>query len=323
MDILRKYFYGQLSSQDECRVQEWLAEHGEDPQVIEALENIMSELENSDDSGVAESLASVKNRLGLRTRKAGRILMTVARWTANAAVIVLLPLLGAFIYRLWDPETEWNELKVPYGQTAELSLPDGSHLFLNAGSRITYPTRFDGSERRVFVEGEVFAEVVKNPEQPFTICSGDVNVKVFGTTFNFKSYGNTECVELLLLDGSVRMDVSSANCSKQITLAPGQMVQYDRTSGEVDLKYFSPLRYRGFHENRALHFYNLTLSDIATDLERYFGTKVVLMDEAIADKRYFALFTNNETLEQILMGINVDGNMKFYKKDGVIYITKK
>ena len=119
------------------------------------------------------------------------------------------------------------------------------------------------------------------------------------------------------------MDVSSANCSKQITLAPGQMVQYDRTSGEVDLKYFSPLRYRGFHENRALHFYNLTLSDIATDLERYFGTKVVLMDEAIADKRYFALFTNNETLEQILMGINVDGSMKFYKKDGVIYITKK
>ncbi|MEE0234598.1 MAG: FecR domain-containing protein [Bacteroidales bacterium] len=321
MDFLRKYFYSQLTPQEEAQVQNWLIEHSDDRQVQDALLIIMSEMQEDDKVKSSKAYQDVCNRLGLKPRKPFR---KIGRWTIMIATCLILPVLGAFISgKLFAPEqAEWLELKVPYGQTEELILADGTHLHLNAGSRITYPTIFSGPERRIFIEGEVFAEVAQNPEKPFYIASGDVNVKVLGTTFNLKAYGNTDCVELLLLEGKVQMDIIAQNRTKQLMVHNGEMLQYDRKSGEIDLKDFNPLRYKGFHENGSIHFFNLSLNDITSDLERLFGSKIVLLDESLSDTRYFAWFTNNENLDQILESINVDGRMKFDRRDGVIYISK-
>ena len=89
------------------------------------------------------------------------------------------------------------------------SLPDGTQLHLNSGSCITYPSVFTGKERRIFVEGEIFADVAKNPRKPFIIQSGEVGIRVLGTRFNFKSYANTDCSEVLLVEGSVRFDINA------------------------------------------------------------------------------------------------------------------
>lgn len=326
MDFLKRYFLGQLSPQEEVRVQDWLVEHSEDPQVQEALEAIMEEMETGDMEVSSAAYEKVSARLGLeRKSRFENTIRTVGRWAMGFAVCAMLSLLGAFVYdRLSVPEqADWLEVKVPYGQTDELVLADGTRLHLNAGTRVTYPSVFLGSERKVFIEGEVFAQVAKNPEHPFIIASGDVDVKVLGTTFNFKAYDNTECVELILLEGAVQVDIDANTRTKHIQLHPGEMVQYDRKSGEIEMKDFQPHLYKGFHDDGSIHFFNLRLSDIASDLERLFGVKVVLLDEKLADTRYFAWFSNNETLDQILDGINVDGRMKFRKKDNVIYISKK
>lgn len=325
MDILRKYFYGQLMPHEELQVQEWLAKHGEEPQVRAQLDAIMKEVESEDVALSSEAFADVCRKLGLRVNRShGLNLKNIARWAMSIAACMILPFLGAVAYKYLVPEEEaqWLEMKVPHGQKSELILADGTCLHLNAGSRITYPSEFIGKERRIFVDGEVFAEVAKDPEKPFIIASGDVDVKVLGTTFNFKSYDNTECVELLLLEGKVQMNIDAQNRTKQLMVHQGEMVQYDRKNGEIDLKNFNPLRYKGFHDNGSIHFFNLRLSDITSDLERLFGSKIVLLDESLADTRYFAWFTNNEDLDQILQGINVDGKMKFTRRDGVIYISK-
>lgn len=326
MDFLKKYFAGELTSQEEAQVQAWLVEHSEDPLVQEALQAIMSDMETEDKTVSSPAYVKVSRRLGLeRKSRFEKTVRIIGRWVMGVAACVMLPLLGAFAYSMLSvPEqAEWVELKVPYGQTDELMLADGTCLHLNAGTRVTYPSSFLGNERRIFIEGEVFAEVAKNPEQPFIISSGDVDVKVLGTTFNFKAYDNTECVELILLDGAVQVDIDANTRTKQIQLHPGEMIQYDRKSGEIEMKDFQPHLYKGFHDDGSIHFFNLRLSDIASDLERLFGVKVVLLDEKLADTRYFAWFSNNETLDQILDGINVDGRMKFRKKDNVIYISKK
>lgn len=325
MDILRKYFYGQLMPQEELQVQKWLAEHGDEPQVRSQLDAIMKEVESESVALSSESFADVCRKLGLRVKRSRALnLKNIARWAMYFAACLILPFLGAVAYKYLVPEEEaqWLEMKVPYGQKSELVLADGTCLHLNAGSRITYPSEFIGKERRIFVDGEVFAEVAKDPEKPFIIASGDVDVKVLGTTFNFKAYDNAECVELLLLEGKVQMDIDAQNRTKQLMVHQGEMVQYDRKNGEIDLKDFNPLRYKGFHDNGSIHFFNLRLSDITSDLERLFGSKIVLLDESLADTRYFAWFTNNEDLDQILQGINVDGKMKFTRRDGVIYISK-
>lgn len=321
MDFLRKYFNGQLTPQEEAQVQEWLVEHADEPQVQDALLAIMSEMQEDDNARSSDAYMNVCRRLGLNRRNR---LEKIGSWVVGIVACLMLPMFGAFIYdRFTVPEqAEWHEIKVPYGQTEELVLADGTRLHLNAGSRITYPSEFLGSERRIFVEGEVFAEVAENPEKPFYIASGDVDVKVLGTTFNLKAYDNTECVELLLLEGKVQMDITAQNRTKQLVIHKGEMLQYDRMSGEIDMKDFNPLRYKGFHEDGSIHFFNLRLSDITSDLERLFGSKIVLLDESLADRRYFAWFTNNENLDQIFQGINVDGTMTFDRRDGVIYISK-
>lgn len=326
MDFLRKYFAGQLTSQEESQVQSWLVEHGDDSQVQSVLLSIMSEMEREDVSLSSPAYVVVSRRLGIGTGKTYKnAFKHVGSWLIGIAASVILPLLGAYFYSIYSvPESaEWLELKVPYGQTDQLLLPDGSCLHLNAGTRVTYPSEFLGNERKIFVEGEIFADVASNPDHPFIIESGDVDVRVLGTTFNFKAYDNSECVELILLEGSVDMDISEESRRRQIELHPGEIVQYDRKSGEIEIKVIHPDLYKGFHDKGAIHFFNLRLSDITSDLERMFGVKLVLLDEKLAETRYFAWFSNNETLDQILEGINVDCKMNFFRKDGVIYISKK
>lgn len=325
-DILKRYFYGDLSLSEEQRVQAWLSEQGDTPEVQEALKAIMYEQETEDRRLSADAFKKLSAILGIdRKFRMGRLVKRSLRIAAVLIVLLGLPVAGAVGYKYMNPvqPVEWKELKVSDTKTAELTLADGTHLYMNAGSRVTYPAEFVGNERRIFVEGEVYAEVAKNPEVPFVIASGDVDVTVLGTTFNFKAYDNTECVELLLLDGAVQVDIEAPTGLKHIDLCPGEMVQYDRKTGEIGLRTFNPSLFKGFFDNGSIHFFNIRLRDIACDLERLFGTKVVILDETLAETRYFAWFTNNESLEQILQGINEAGKMTIRKKDEVIYISKK
>lgn len=325
MDMIKRYFYGQLNVQEETMVKEWLMEHSEDPEVINALDAIMNESAKEDRSISSAAFAEVCSRLGIEKKRGSRIVKRMAHWSLKVAVYIVFLCIGAISYRALNPvqEVQWQEIKVPHGETETLQLADGTLLHLNSGSRITYPSAFPDGERRIFMAGEIYAEVAADHEHPFVISTADVDVKVLGTTFNFKSYDDSDCVELLLLSGEVEADINAHNRTKKLTLHPGEMIQFDRESGEIDFRDFNPITFRGFHENRAIHFFNLRLSDIAEDLERLFGVKTVILDEKLAETRYFALFTNNESLDQILKGIDMENQMVFNRKENVIYISRK
>ena len=325
MDILKKYFYGLLPSEQEDEVRRWLAENGNSSEVDSTFNELLDEQQVEDRNDSSAAFQKVCRRLGLdEIRKRNRT-RSILRWTVSVAACLVFLSIGFFGYRYVVPveEVVWNELKVPKGETAELLLPDGTMMYLNSGSRITYPSLFRGDSRRVFVEGEIYADVAHDPGHPFVIDCGDVGVRVLGTRFILKAYDDAECVEMLLMEGCVQMDVDVKSHVKQVTMHPGDMLQFDRRSGNMDLRNFNPENYKGFYDNRSIHFFNLTLSDIASDLERLFGTRVVLLDESLARTRYFAWFTNNETLEQILASIDVDGKIKYSNRDGVIYISRR
>lgn len=326
MEFLKKYFYGILTPAEEAWVQDWLVRHMDEPQVQQTLMDIMDDMEEEDRVLSSSAFSEVCRKLGLERKLRRRMLYRKIGLTVlKAAACLLLFVAGAAAYRLIIPDepVEWLEVKVPFGEQKDLVLSDGTHLYLNSGSRITYPSRFQGEERRVFVDGEIFAEVAEDPEHPFHINSGDVSVKVLGTTFNFKAFDDSQCVEMLLLDGSVRMDIGPEGADmRQFTLRPGEMLQYVRDSREVNYKTFNPHTFRSFRDQGAIHFFNISLEDIAADLERIFGTRIVIIDEELEDDRYFAWFTNNEDLEQILNGLNVDGKMKLVMRDDIVYIAK-
>ncbi|WPU93734.1 FecR domain-containing protein [Mucilaginibacter sabulilitoris] len=117
-------------------------------------------------------------------------------------------------------ESELNTLYVPKGGQYQLTLPDGTHVWLNAASSLTYPVAFKGKERRVKLTGEAYFEVAKNPDKPFQVnVGGKQTVEVLGTHFDIKAYVDDSDIRTALLEGSVKVSSKSSN----IIIKPGQM----------------------------------------------------------------------------------------------------
>lgn len=315
---LKDYYDGVLPPDEELEVQKWLAANGDD----EALDGNLLDLFESE-----YSACSAKPAAGFRASGTVRRYSSGFVAAISAACILAVAAIGTVSFLIGRgtsdnvvASVEWIEYKVPVGSNQRLVLSDSTELFLNAGTRITYPSVFTGDERKIFVDGEVFAHVKSDPEHPFIISAGDTKLKVYGTTFNYKAYDDNDCVEVLLFDGSVNLDVNVGKEERSVKMSPGYMVQYERKTGAVDMQTFDRTSYRPFSDSRSLHFFNLTMRDIALDLTRYFGTRIVVMDEKLANTHFLAYFTNNETLDQILSSMNTDRKMKITRKDGVVYL---
>lgn len=319
MADLKRYLDGHMSPEEERKFRNLLGEDCPDPNLDKELEDYFNSMEDNDVQLADSAYLKAEKTLGIRGLRIGR---KVLRWTMNIAAVAAVFVFAFLIYdRMYLVEdVQWIEKRVEHGEIVSLLLPDGSHLYMNSGSRVTYPERFEGKTRQIFVDGEVYAEVAKDPKHPFVINSGDVSVDVLGTTFNMKSYSNAECVEVILLEGSVRFNVLGESVMNDVIMRPGNMLQYHRSTGKIDLDQFPKDKYNAFYENRSIHFFNLTLEDIVTDLERLFCAKIVILDEKLAKTRYFAFFGNNESLDEILNAINSDRKIRIKKKDGVIYL---
>ena len=309
---VQDYLSGKLGEQESLDVQLFLADHMEDPAVVRLLDRQFDDSRSDADSKTVSALWNTRKRLGMDRPQRRR----GWTWALAAAAIALLLALPAALQMGWRmhqaPETvAWNECNVPLAQTKSLTLPDGTVLTLNAGSRVTWPERFTGDTREIFVDGEVLAEVAKDREHPFIIHAGDADVRVYGTVFDLKAYREASMVEVMLREGSVSLDVPSADGRKEVMLTPGDLAQYDRKAGDVTLGQVSG--YRGFADGGAFSFVNVPLRDIASDLERVFGKRIILEDESLADRRFLAFFTNGETLDQMLDLLEKNGNLKIQR----------
>lgn len=292
------YFHGTMSPGDEIAEQKWLAEHGFDSDVTEDLETLFNEgyTHKRDTHGIA------------------------VFWTAAASFAALIVAFTVIFSSIGRKDATWTEYTAAIGQTETMELPDGSVICLNAGTKVIYPSRFDGHERKIFVDGEVYAHISSDKRRPFIISSGDVRLKVLGTTFDFKSYRENECVEVRLIEGSVELDMDIMGKESTMKMVPGSMVQYDRKSGKVDMQSFDLAHFRSFESGRIINFYGISMRDIAKDLTRVFGSTVVVEDEKLANTHILALFTNGESLDQILDALNRDNKMTITRKDGVTYL---
>ena len=323
--LLQNYLDGKLPAESADKVQLFLAEHWDDPEVLSLMASHFDACRVEPSARDRKMLGAVRDRISGRQtamRRSTRIWMSVA---AAVALLVAGPASLRIGYRMHrDPDpVQWHEVSVPVAQTRSLDLPDGTHLVLNAGSRITWPESFTGGTRDIFLEGEVMANVSKDAEHPFVIHSGDVTVRVHGTSFEFRSFRGETQVQLMLLEGSVSLDVPSSEGSREVSLSPGDIAVFDREAGDVSLSRVSSGTFRPFTEGRSFSFYNTPLKDIAAELERCFGQRIVIGDGRIADKRFLAFFTNGESLDEILRLLAKNGNLRVSSSEDGYYIYGK
>lgn len=324
-DKLRDYFMDRCSRDDADAIQQALAD-GDSGTIDRVLNGILDELENSADEdtrGAREAYerfcrAVERQRIGRIRRMLGH----VGSFMLRVAAVMSLPLAAGLAWILYNRPVpvEWVDYSVPLGECRMVELPDGSVLNLNSGSRVIYPSRFTGDDRRVFFTGEVFADVAKDPERPFVISVGDVNVQVFGTRFNFRAYDNLDNIEVALVEGSVMFRTSEADSAM---MRPGELIQYNRDTHAMTRDTFNPDGYLCPAMGTGFTFNDLPLRDIVAQLEYCFNVRIVVDSPELLAHTYTAYLSNGESIDEILSKINESGNdLMDIRRDGrVIYLT--
>ncbi len=316
---IHDYIYDNLSREEELEIQLMMSGSKDDSALKEALDEEFALMEAENDIDTAKAFSEVKARIGLKSKR--RALRNTLRGFQTAAAVAFVPLVVALVLNLAsDKQVNWHEINVPAGQTDSLTLADGSLLVLNGGTRITYPEKFTGENRTVFLEGECLADITSDSRHPFIIKSGDSEVMVHGTKFDYNAYKQAENIELLLIEGTVDFNTDD---HLSVKLSPGDALHFNKRTRLLSVDKFSPRHYESFAKDRSIHFFNLNMRDIAHYLEKTFGTPIVIRDESIAKMTFYGYFSNGESAREILDCINADERMDIEDQDGTIYLSRK
>ncbi len=211
------------------------------------------------------------------------------------------------------------EVNVPAGTTSRLTLSDGTEVVLNGGSKLTYPASFT-NERHISLRGEGFFDVAKDLHKPFFVHSENLSVKVLGTRFGFKAYTDDTQTVVTLEEGSVNAIVPGEDAQNNITLLPHQQIIVDNLTKKFEQRNVTAYDYISWKDG-ILTFRNLTMQEISTLLERYFGRKINIMSEDLKKEQYTAQFKHAESLEEILEKLSYRREWKYKKHSDRIEIT--
>jgi transmembrane sensor len=263
------------------------------------------------------------------------------------AAVLTLPLLAFTIWSLFFHKTEkapvemaqneitWQEIHSPVGMRSHVVLPDGTNLWLNAGSQLRYSIPFIRENREVELSGEAFLDVVKNEQSPFVVKTGNAEVEVMGTQFNVNAYPETEQIKVALKEGKVKFRFTGdEGTAKFCELRPNDLLEFDKTEKTVIRENTSIEKYIAWHQN-VMILDDTPMPELAGLLEKWYGVKVVVANEEI--KRYkFTTTFENEPLHRVLelleisspgikinyaMGKPIEGSKKF--SPSVVTFIKK
>ena len=212
----------------------------------------------------------------------------------------------------------YNTIKVPYGKRFELKLSDGTNVHLNSGTSLKYPVRFIKSEnRQVFLNGEAYFEVTKDPKHPFVVNSNDMNVKVLGTKFNVTSYKEDAKTYTVLVEGSVAASNKIID-NDEVILKPGNRAYFENKhikSEPVDVR-----KYIAWVSGQ-LMFIDDSFGVIANKLERKYNVDIVNNYEELNDIMITATF-KEENIDQVLKTFQTYKAFNYTINNRVITITK-
>lgn len=244
-------------------------------------------------------------------------------WSVAAVAIVLLGLITVTAYWQGSRQIQSNfsdiVVEAPLGSKTKLTLPDGSTVWLNAGSKMVYSQGFGVSDRRLAFQGEGYFEVEKNDEMPFLVQTHDVNVTVVGTKFNFRNYPEDEEAVVELLEGKVALENQLKEEAVRY-LSPNEKMVLHKATGEMDITSAKVKEATLWTENSLLFDEDL-LPDIVRELERSYHVQIEIENEDLKQTRFYGQFNQLEqNIYDVLDMLSETGKLKYHEEGKVIYL---
>lgn len=320
-ELLAKYLSRQCTQAELEEVNRWLNEDAEHPLLQEKLKRQWEAVQVDTSAFVIPDKAAVWNKVQARIRdKVKQVPMysrsLLIRVSSVAAVIALV--LGFSLSFLLNGQKEsWqasqfeNVVMAPPGQKTQLVLPDGTLVWLNSGSRLSYNYQYSTQDRVVNLEGEAFFDVKKDTQYPFIVKAGAVDVKVHGTAFNVSAYEDEENIMVALLRGKVSL--LSADSQQLLTyLSPDQIAAVSKNNLSCQVTLCDAETESSWHHN-LLKFDGTPAKEVWKKLERWYGVDIALSNVSPSQAYWFTIKT--ESLTELLEMINKITPIE-YKLDG-------
>ena len=214
-------------------------------------------------------------------------------------------------------EIKYNKVEIPRGGEYQIVLGDGTRVYLNAQTELRFPESFASSEQRlVYLSGEAYFEVTKNPSKPFVVQCKDYAVKVLGTSFNVNSYEGDETSKTTLATGKVEIDMDG----KQTILNPGQQAiikNGEVNVKEVDVEVYTTWMFDNFR------FQSESIQEIMTKLSRWYAIDVFYMNESVRNYHFTGYLPRYAKIADVLELLSLTTNIKFDVEGKTVIVMEK
>lgn len=349
--LLARKLSGEISEADNQLLHDLLQQHPDKQYIAEILQSYFHSA-SSDEIDDEQELHVKFKRIVEQTEyepafnnQPISILGKISGVRKYAAIIAAVAITGALAYYFFQKNSSSktfaqiannhvNEITSNAGAKTKMRLPDGSQVWLNSSSKLTYKSDFNKTDREVTLEGEGFFDVNKNPGKPFIVHTHGLDIKVLGTAFNVKCYATEETIEATLLRGAIEVIRKDDPAAPAITLKPNEKLVFNKktpkhsplpqntssTTAElitenIDVVHI-PVNIPDSNKTETSWVYNKLIfegdkfTDLAKKMERWFNVSIEFKDEKIKNYRFRGTFTN-ENISEALEALQISKHFSY------------
>jgi ferric-dicitrate binding protein FerR (iron transport regulator) len=260
--------------------------------------------------------ASVQEKIDLK-RNYHLSFQQIVIYMAVASILVFVTGLTVYQYTIKSTQQPDMQVFVDKGQKAQINLPDGTAVWLNSDTRLTYGAQFNNKERSVQLEGEAYFEVAEDEDRPFTIQSGALSVEALGTHFNVRAYSEEKQLSATLLEGKVAVSTNT----EKVILAPNQKAVWSNERQTLFTENIENASDYTLWIKNQLVFSGRSVEEIAHELERMYNMEVIFLSENIKHYRFSGTL-NNSSLESILQIMSLTSPLVYHFEGNTILLNE-
>jgi ferric-dicitrate binding protein FerR (iron transport regulator) len=314
IELLKRYFSNNCSPEEVDEVFRWFKNNAGSLGGRSLMKQIWDKVESREVEEVdfENMLNKIHHRINVAeaekefTRKITRQgLQVLLNGFMKVAAILFIPLLVISLNFYYtkineDKDVIYSEVSSPFGSRTSFELPDGSKVWLNNGSTLRFPVRFNGKYRELELTGEAYFDIAHNEKQPLIVKTGGIGVKVLGTKFNVMSYADDQNIEVTLKSGKVAIQKLFKNGGSKnlLVLKPDQQAIFNKKEKSIKYRNINAEKYTSWKDGKLI-FINDPIDLIMKRLERWFNVDIILKDKELSNFTYTATFTD-EQLTQVL-----------------------
>jgi transmembrane sensor len=313
-NLILRQFSGESSPEENKELENWVSLKQENKDYYNELKDIWiaSAPENSSGNfNLEKAICEFKSKVALTNENKKRSLSSFLKYAALLILLLGIPFTYLITRKPAPAPDNFTTVFCDYGDRTAIVLPDSSKVWLNSGSRITFNNNFNTGSRELFLEGEAYFAVEKDPENPFLVNTSDITVKVLGTEFNLKAYPDEAAIAVTLVEGSLQV----SNHKEMAMVVPRQKLNYDKRNKVISIINLTDLEPETEWTNGRLVFRNESLAELERKLERWFDVEIVFSDEIVKSRRYSGTLERESILEVIsyfassqYVDYQIDGN---------------